>query len=245
MATDGDARAGVLHTPRGPVATPTFMPVGTQGAVKTLLPAEVRATGAQIVLGNTYHLWLRPGPEVVAAHGGLHGFSHWDGPMLTDSGGFQAFSLDDKCKRSEDGFTFRSHLDGSRHHLSPEEAMRVQRALGADIAMQLDVCPPGGASASEVEDAVATTTRWARRCLTAKREADERFGPDGQGLFGIVQGGTDTRLRRAHADELAGLEVGGRRFDGIALGGCSVGEPIAAMHAVVAAVAPHMDPQRA
>jgi len=245
VATDGDARAGVLHTPHGPVLTPTFMPVGTTGAVKTMLPEEVRSTGAQIVLGNTYHLWLRPGAEVVAAHGGLHGFSHWEGAMLTDSGGFQAFSLDDKCKRTEDGYIFRSHLDGSKHHLSPEEAMRVQRLLGADIAMQLDVCPPGGSPARDVEEAVAMTTRWARRCLEAKRRADEEEGPDGQGVFGIVQGGTDRALRRAHADELAGLEVEGKGFAGLALGGFSVGEPIEVMHEVLAAVAPAVDPARA
>src|SRR5690606_31064937 len=134
----------ILHTPHGQVPTPTFMPVGTQGTVKTLTPDEVAATGARIVLGNTYHLWLRPGPEVVADHGGLHAFSRWPHAMLTDSGGFQAFSLTDRCKRSDDGFVFRSHLDGRKMLLSPEEAMRVQRLLGADIAMQLDVCPAGG-----------------------------------------------------------------------------------------------------
>lgn len=245
LATDGNARAGVLHTPHGPVLTPTFMPVGTTGAVKTMLPEEVRSTGAQIVLGNTYHLWLRPGAEVVAAHGGLHGFSHWKGAMLTDSGGFQAFSLDDKCKRTEDGYIFRSHLDGTKHHLSPEEAMRVQRLLGADIAMQLDVCPPGGSPAKDVEEAVAMTTRWGRRCLEAKRQADDADGPDDQGIFGIIQGGTDRALRRAHADELAGLEVGGMRFAGLALGGFSVGEPIETMYEVLADVAPAVDPSRA
>lgn len=236
LATDGAARTGELVTPHGVVPTPTFMPVGTQGSVKTMTPGEVAATGARIVLGNTYHLWLRPGPEAVAAHGGLHGFTKWPHAMLTDSGGFQAFSLADRRSASEDGFTFRSHLDGSKRHLSPEEAMRVQGLLGADIAMQLDVCPPGQAPRADVEKACATTTRWAGRCLAAKRED--------QAVFGIVQGGTHEDLRRAHADELAGLEEGGRRFDGLALGGFSVGEPIPAMHETVGLVARHLDPER-
>ncbi|MFS8070820.1 MAG: tRNA guanosine(34) transglycosylase Tgt, partial [Byssovorax sp.] len=203
-ATCGTARAGVLTTPHGDVPTPTFMPVGTQGSVKTLSPDEVAATGARIVLGNTYHLWLRPGPEIVAHGGGLHGFTRWPHAMLTDSGGFQAFSLAERRTRSEDGFVFKSHLDGSRHALSPEVAMKVQGQLGADIAMQLDVCPPGESPLAEIEDACRTTTRWARRCLAAKR-------PD-QALFAIVQGGTNAALRRAHAEELAALP-----FDGLAL----------------------------
>jgi queuine tRNA-ribosyltransferase len=230
-ATSGNARAGVLTTPHGDVPTPTFMPVGTQGSVKTLRPAEVAATGARIVLGNTYHLWLRPGPEVVAGLGGLHGFTKWPHAMLTDSGGFQAFSLAERRKTSEDGFVFRSHLDGSKRALTPEEAMRVQGLLGADIAMQLDVCPPGDAPKPEVEEACRITTRWAKRCLASKR-AD-------QALFGIVQGGTDPALRRAHAEDLAALP-----FDGLALGGFSVGEPIARMHEVLVEVAPALDPER-
>jgi queuine tRNA-ribosyltransferase len=227
----GEARAALLTTPHGVVQTPTFMPVGTQGTVKTLTPDDVASTGARIVLGNTYHLWLRPGPEVVAAHGGLHGFSRWPHAMLTDSGGFQAFSLSERRTSSEDGFVFRSHLDGSRRHLSPEEAMRVQGLLGADIAMQLDVCPPGGAPAAELEAAVARTSRWALRCLAAKR-------PD-QGVFGIVQGGTDVELRSRHADELGAMP-----FDGLALGGFSVGEPIDRMHEALLVVAPRLDPER-
>jgi queuine tRNA-ribosyltransferase len=237
-ARDGEARAGVLHTPHGSLFTPTFMPVGTQGTVKTLDPGEVAATGARIVLGNTYHLWLRPGPEVVAAHGGLHGFSRWPHAMLTDSGGFQAFSLTERCKQTDDGFVFRSHLDGAKMFLSPEEAMRVQRLLGADIAMQLDVCPPGGAGAREVEDACRVTTAWAKRCLEARRVVDDREGP-GQALFGIVQGGTDAALRRAHAEELGALP-----FDGLALGGFSVGEPIEVMHEVLGQAAPALDAAR-
>lgn len=230
-ARDGDARTGVLTTPHGDVETPTFMPVGTQGTVKTLTPAEVAATGARIVLGNTYHLWLRPGPEVVAAAGGLHGFTRWPHAMLTDSGGFQAFSLAERRTASEDGFVFRSHLDGSRRALSPEVAMQVQGLLGADIAMQLDVCPPGDAPRADVELACRTTTRWAARCLAAKAP--------GQAVFGIVQGGTDTTLRAAHAEELAALP-----FDGLALGGFSVGEPIMKMHEVLAVIAPRLDAAR-
>ena len=227
----GHARAGVLTTPHGDVETPTFMPVGTQGSVKTLTPGEVAATGARIVLGNTYHLWLRPGAELVAAHGGLHGFARWPHAMLTDSGGFQAFSLSKLRKLSEDGFAFSSHIDGAKKMLSPEEAMRVQGLLGADIAMQLDVCPPGMAPRDEVVAAVQRTTRWARRCLAAKR-------PD-QGVFGIVQGGTHVDLRKEHAAELAELP-----FDGLALGGFSVGEPIETMHQAVAEVAHLVDPER-
>jgi queuine tRNA-ribosyltransferase len=230
-ARDGEARAGLLTTPHGEVATPTFMPVGTQGTVKTLTPEEVAATGARIVLGNTYHLWLRPGPEVVAQGGGLHGFTRWPHVMLTDSGGFQAFSLAERRTASDDGFVFRSHLDGSRRELSPEVAMRVQGLLGADIAMQLDVCPPGDAPRTEIELACRTTTRWAARCLAAKAP--------GQAVFGIVQGGTDASLRVAHAEELAALP-----FDGLALGGFSVGEPITKMHETLSAIAPRLDPER-
>ena len=228
---DGAARTGTLTTPHGQVPTPTFMPVGTQGTVKTLTPAEVAATGARIVLGNTYHLWLRPGPDVVAAAGGLHAFTRWPHAMLTDSGGFQAFSLAERRTVTDDGFVFRSHLDGSRRELTPEVAMQVQGALGADIAMQLDICPPGDAPRADVEAACRTTTRWAERCLRVKAA--------GQALFGIVQGGTDVPLRLAHHDELAAMP-----FDGLALGGFSVGEPTARMHEVLAEVAPRLDPDR-
>jgi queuine tRNA-ribosyltransferase len=249
LATDGHARAAVLTTPHGEVPLPTFMPVGTQGSVKTLTPDEVASTGARVVLGNTYHLWQRPGPEVIAALGGLHGFSRWPHAMLTDSGGFQAFSLAAPAAShrraaeasprslvtpSEDGFTFRSHIDGTRLHLSPEEAVRIQGLIGADIQMQLDVCPPGGSEPAVVEAAVAQTTRWAKRALASPR-------PAGQALFAIVQGGTIARLRRAHAEELAALDPG---FDGLALGGFSVGEPIAQMHEALAEVAHTLDPER-
>jgi queuine tRNA-ribosyltransferase len=230
-ATAGRARTGTLRTPHADVQTPTFMPVGTQGSVKTLAMSEVATTGAQIVLGNTYHLWLRPGPELVAAHGGLHGFTRWPHAMLTDSGGFQAFSLADRRTSSEDGFTFKSHLDGSRRHLSPEEAMRVQGLLGADIAMQLDVCPPGDSGRDDVARAMEKTTRWARRCLAAKR-------PD-QAVFGIIQGGTFADLRVEHAQALAELP-----FDGLALGGFSVGEPIPEMYRVLGEMAFKVDAER-
>jgi queuine tRNA-ribosyltransferase len=237
VARDGDARAGVLSTPHGQVDTPTFMPVGTQGSVKTLAPEEVARSGARIVLANTYHLWLRPGPETVAELGGLHAFTRWFGPMLTDSGGYQAFSLAQRCKLGDDGFLFRSHLDGALCELTPEEAMRIQGLLGADIAMQLDVCPPGEAPRAELERACELTTRWAERCLSVHAR-------DGQALFGIVQGGTDVALRLSHADELAALAVDGRTLDGLALGGFSVGEPIERMYQVLAEVAPRLDAAR-
>jgi queuine tRNA-ribosyltransferase len=249
VATDGHARAGVLTTPHGDVPLPTFMPVGTQGSVKTLTPEEVASTGARVVLGNTYHLWQRPGPEAIDTLGGLHGFTRWPHAMLTDSGGFQAFSLGGSptsrganrqpdarslVSPSEDGFTFRSHLDGAKRHLSPEEAVRVQGLIGADIQMQLDVCPPGGSEPRVIEEAVQRTTRWAKRALASPR-------PPHQALFGIVQGGTIPSLRKAHAEELAALDPG---FDGLALGGFSVGEPIPRMYEVLAEVAHTLDPER-
>ena len=244
MAQYGHARAGVLVTPHAEVATPTFMPVGTQGSVKGLVPEEVAETGAQIVLGNTYHLWLRPGPEVVAKLGGLHGFTRWPRAMLTDSGGFQAFSLGAAkgpkaalVAPDEDGFTFRSHLDGSKHRLTPEEAVRVQGLLGADIQMQLDVCPPGDATREVVARAVERTTQWAKRALAAPR-------PPRQALFGIVQGACFSDLRRAHAEELASLSFDGRGFDGLALGGFSVGEEIAKMVETLREVAHLVDAER-
>lgn len=241
-ATSGHARVGKLTTPHAVVDTPTFMPVGTQGSVKTLTMDEVASTGAGIVLGNTYHLWLRPGPEQIRDHGGLHGFTRWPRAMLTDSGGFQAFSLaqgrkGDTKKSSlvlpaEDGFTFRSHLDGTKHHLSPEEAVRVQGLIGADIQMQLDVCPPGDSPRDVVAEAVRRTTRWAKRAIVCPR-------PKGQALFGIVQGACFPDLRIAHAEELAELP-----FDGLALGGFSVGEPIEKMVETLHEVAHLVDPER-
>lgn len=231
VAQDGAARAGVLTTPHGEVLTPTFMPVGTQGSVKGLSPDEVSSTGARVVLGNTYHLWIRPGADLIAKMGGLHRFSRWPHAMLTDSGGFQAFSLSGLVRLSEDGFEFRSHLDGRKMLLSPEVAMQVQGLIGADIAMQLDVCPPGQSEPAVMAAAVERTSRWAERCLKARR--------NGQGVFGIVQGGANVALRRAHAATL-----GSMAFDGLALGGFSVGEPIETMHDVLGQVASDLDSER-
>jgi queuine tRNA-ribosyltransferase len=238
LSRDGRARRAVFDTPHGPVDTPTFMPVGTQGSVKTLTPREVASTGARVVLGNTYHLMLRPGTSVVADHGGLHAFTRWPHAMLTDSGGFQAYSLSrgaglrSLVASAEEGFAFRSHLDGSKHTLTPEDAVRVQGLLGADVQMQLDVCPPGDSPRPVVEDAVARTTRWARRALAAPR-------PAGQALFGIVQGACFADLRRAHAGELGALP-----FDGLALGGFSVGEPVARMHETLLEIVSALDDER-
>lgn len=230
-ASSGIARAGVLTTPHGEVRTPAFQPVGTQATVKALSAEEVAATGARLVIMNTYHLWQRPGPELVAERGGLHEFSRWPHSITTDSGGFQAFSLAERTRVDEDGFEFSSHLDGRRLRLSPEEAMRIQGLLGSDIAMQLDVCAPAGAARRDLELAVERTTRWAERCLAAKFPA--------QALFGIVQGGLDVELRLAHAEALAKLPL-----DGLALGGFSVGEPIESMHETLARVAPSLDSAR-
>jgi queuine tRNA-ribosyltransferase len=230
-SSSGNARQGVLGTPHGEVDTPAFMPVGTQAAVKAVSSEEVAETGSRMQIMNTYHLWLRPGPELIAEHGGLHSFARWPHAIVTDSGGFQAFSLAQRMRASEDGFEFASHLDGKKLLLSPEEAMRVQGLLGSDIAMQLDVCPPGGAPRAELVHAVERTTRWAERCLRARAV--------GQGVFGIVQGGTDIELRLAHAEALAKLP-----FDGLALGGFSVGEPIPDMYRALAVVAPALPADR-
>ena len=227
----GQARAGVLTSPHGEVNTPAFMPVGTQAVVKGISVEEVLATGARMQIMNTYHLWIRPGPELVAEFGGLHGFSRFPHTIVTDSGGFQAFSLAKNMRASENGFEFASHLDGKRMLLTPEEAMRVQGLLGSDIAMQLDVCPPGGSPRAALVEAVERTTRWAERCLAARAPK--------QGVFGIVQGGTDVELRLSHIEALAKLP-----FDGLALGGFSVGEPIPDMYRALAQVAPALPPDR-
>lgn len=224
-ATDGRARAGVLETARGPVPLPAFMPVGTQAAVKAVDPEEVRRSGASILLGNSYHLMLRPGAEVIRRAGGLARFMGWHGPTLTDSGGFQAFSLGERVKISDEGVVFASHLDGARIGLTPERAAEVQGALGADIAMALDECPPGDAGRDAAARAMERTTAWARRQLSVPR-------PPGQALFGIAQGGTHEDLRREHIDELSGMP-----FDGLAIGGLSVGEPVSEMYRVLRAAA--------
>jgi queuine tRNA-ribosyltransferase len=216
LATLGHARAGILHTPHGDILTPVFMPVGTAGTVKAMTPAELAAPpiDARIILGNTYHLYLRPGLEVVGAHGGLHRMAGWDRAILTDSGGFQVFSLAKLNEIDDDGVTFRSHIDGSKHRLTPEVSMHIQGVLGADIAMAFDQCPPGDAPADVHDKAMRRTTAWAERCLKAAR-------PKGQALFGIVQGGTDLDRRARHLAELAPMG-----FDGHALGGLAVGESI-------------------
>ena len=212
-ARDGRARAGRLTTPHGEVETPAFMPVGTSGAVKAVLHRDLREMGARILLANTYHLMLRPGDALVAGLGGLHSFTGWDGPFLTDSGGYQVFSLAALRKLDEEGVRFQSHLDGSAHLLTPERSMEVQQHLGADIAMAFDECPPGDAAREVVAEATARTTRWARRSRDAHRRPD-------QWLFGIVQGGVHLDLRESSAREL--VEIG---FPGYAVGGLSVGEP--------------------
>lgn len=227
----GHARAGTLTTGHGQVSTPAFMPVGTRGTVKALASRELEDSGTRLVIMNTYHLWIRPGESVVAAHGGLHSFCRWPHSLVTDSGGFQAFSLAARTRLTEDGFEFSSHLDGRKLLLTPEESMRIQGQLGADIAMQLDVCPPGASSNDVVASAVDRTTRWARRCLAAKARE--------QAVFGIVQGGCDVRQRLTHADDLAAMP-----FDGLALGGFSVGEPRDEMFRTLSAVGPALDPHR-
>jgi queuine tRNA-ribosyltransferase len=222
-ATDGAARAGVLETAHGGVPTPAFMPVGTKGTVKGLHPDRLRELGASIVLGNTYHLHFRPGDELVEELGGLHRFMGWDGPILTDSGGFQVFSLRDTILAADDdGVTFRSVYDGSPARLTPEFAAAIQRRLGSDIAMCLDVCPPADATRAELEVAVRRTSAWAARQLPEPR-------PPGQLLFGITQGATDPELRRRSTGEIAELA-----FDGNAIGGLSVGEDRDAMFETVA-----------
>lgn len=233
MARDGDARRGRFVTPRAVVETPVFMPVGTLGTVKGLSPFEVEATGARLILANTYHLWLRPGPERVEKLGGIQRFMAWPHALLTDSGGFQVFSLTHMNKVDDDGVTFRSHLDGSKLRLTPEESMRIQAALGSDIAMLFDECPPGGAEREVVEEAVRRTTAWAKRCLAAPSRRE------GQARFGIVQGGTHVDLRLRHIEEISAMPV-----DGVALGGFSVGEPIAEMVRVLAEVAPRLPVDR-
>jgi len=218
VAREGEARAGLLKTAHGEVRTPVFMPVGTKASVKSVDPDELRALGAEIVLANSYHLHFRPGEELIEELGGLHGFMSWPGPILTDSGGFQVFSLRDTLLAvDEDGVTFRSVYDGDAARFTPEISAEIQRRLGSDIAMCLDVCPPAGAARAELERAVELTSIWARRQRQAPRAG-------GQLLFGIVQGGTDEELRRRSADELGALD-----FDGYALGGLSVGEERPAM----------------
>jgi queuine tRNA-ribosyltransferase len=235
LKTDGAARRGEIVTPHGRVQTPAFMPVGTQGTVKGLEPDAVRATGAEMVLGNTYHLMLRPGAERIAALGGLHTFMNWPRPILTDSGGFQVMSLSDLRKIDEAGVTFRSHLDGAMIALTPERAIEIQALLGADISMQLDECLRLPASRDEIARAMELSLRWGER---SKRAFEARVR-DGYALFGIVQGGDDIALRALSAKAL--VDIG---FDGYAIGGLAVGEPQDVMLKTVEETAPALPAQR-
>ena len=222
------ARRGRLHTPHGVIETPIFMPVGTQATVKTFTPDELKMCGAQIILSNTYHLHLRPGEDLVAEAGGLHKFMNWDRPILTDSGGFQVFSLSELRKLTEDGVEFRSHLDGSRHYFSPEVSVGVQEKLGSDIMMQFDECSPYPCDYDRARKAMHRTLRWLDRCLKAKTRGD-------QALFGIVQGAFYKDLRIECAKEMAKLDL-----PGFGIGGLSVGEPKEVMYDMLEAIAPYM-----
>ncbi|MFZ9757789.1 MAG: tRNA guanosine(34) transglycosylase Tgt, partial [Burkholderiaceae bacterium] len=249
QATDGHARAGRLTLPHGVVETPIFMPVGTYGAVKGLAPQMLERLGAQIVLGNTFHLWLRPGLEVMAAHGGLHRFMNWQRPILTDSGGFQVWSLGDLRKISEEGVAFQSPINGDRLFLSPEESMRIQRVLNSDIAMVFDECTPYPATREEAAASMELSMRWAKRSRTSFEDLSERpiyrgdesfeegssASPSSNGLFGIVQGGMFEDLRTESLQALT--QIG---FEGYAIGGLSVGEPKEDMLRVLAHTAPQL-----
>jgi queuine tRNA-ribosyltransferase len=231
---DGAARLGEFATPHGRVSTPAFMPVGTQATVKGMTPEMVRATGAEIVLGNTYHLMLRPGAERVAALGGLHKFMNWPRPILTDSGGFQVMSLSGLRKLEEKGVTFRSHLDGAMFELTPERSIEIQLLLGADIIMQLDECLQLPAKVNEIDRAMQLSLRWAERSKRAFENA-----PAGHALFGIVQGGDNQALRLQSTQQLVGIG-----FDGYAIGGLAVGEPQEVMLATVAEITPALPADR-
>ena len=234
-ATAGAARAGTLQLPHGIVQTPAFMPVGTHGVVRGLHPDDVRRAGAQIILGNTYHLHLRPGEEVVRAMGGLHRFTTWDRPMLTDSGGFQVFSLETLRTIAEDGVEFQSHIDGTWRTITPERAVEIQWALGADVAMQFDHVVPGQSSHALAREGMERSLRWLERCrATHAALASEAGEPARQTLWPIVQGGTHDDLRRASID---GILAGGE-WTGVAIGGLSVGEPKPVMHRVLEGLEP-------
>ncbi|MBC5637601.1 tRNA guanosine(34) transglycosylase Tgt [Ornithinibacillus sp. BX22] len=223
------ARLGVVHTPHGSFETPTFMPVGTLATVKTMSPEDLESMGANIILSNTYHLWLRPGENIIKEAGGLHKFMNWDGAILTDSGGFQVFSLSDMRKITEEGVHFRNHLNGEKLFLSPEKAMQIQNDLGSDIMMAFDECPPYPATHEYMKQSVERTSRWAERCLAAHAR------PDVQGLFGIIQGGEYEDLRKQSAQDLISLDL-----PGYAVGGLSVGEPKDVMNRVLEYTTPLM-----
>lgn len=228
----GAARGGTLATAHGSIETPAFMPVGSLGAVKGIESDDLRSLGYGLILNNAYHLYLRPGHEVVSAMGGLHAFTSWPGAILTDSGGFQVFSLSKLCKVTDQGVTFQSHLDGSLHHITPERAIEIQEALGADIMMALDECVALPSSRERIEEALKRTHRWAARCQASRRRTD-------QALFGIVQGGHDPELR---AQAAAGIVALG--FDGYAIGGLSVGEEKGVMYGMLDATVPHLPGDR-
>ncbi|XGV96091.1 MAG: tRNA guanosine(34) transglycosylase Tgt [Leptolyngbya sp. BL-A-14] len=229
---DTKARAGLFATPHGLVETPRFMPVGTLANVKTVTPDQLQATGAQLVLANTYHLHLQPGEQIVAQAGGLHRFMAWDGPILTDSGGFQVFSLSEMRTIAEEGVTFRSPRDGQMIHLTPERSIAIQNALGADVIMAFDECPPYPANYDDVKHSTERTYRWLKRCIAAHQRSD-------QALFGIVQGGVYPDLRRTAAEQLAQLDL-----PGYAIGGVSVGEPAELIEAIVQATTPLLPPEK-
>jgi len=234
-AKDGIARIGRLTLPHGEVLTPTFIPVGTQGTVRALSPPDLRAIGAQMILSNTYHLHVRPGEDIVAQLGGLHAFVAWDGPMLTDSGGFQVFSLEGSRRVDNDGVTFRSHVDGGERHISPERAMEIQWILGPDIAMALDHVVPGTADRSVAEDALERTTRWLERCR-ARHSQLSADRPDSQTIWPIAQGAASHELRKRAVDQIASLG----EWTGIAVGGLAVGESRETMYGVLEAMEPSL-----
>lgn len=226
------ARLGRMHTSHGVIDTPIFMPVGTQGTVKGMTPEELERIGAQVILGNTYHLYLRPGHELIKEMGGLHSFMGWDKPILTDSGGYQVFSLGELRKITEEGVRFQSHLDGSYHNITPESSIGIQEALGSDIIMCFDECPPHTESYDYVSRSLDMTSRWAKRCKDAKEGSKSA-------LFGIIQGGMHADLRKRSAEEI--VDIG---FDGYAIGGLSVGETKTLMYDMIDATAPHMPEDR-
>lgn len=228
LSSCGQARSGRVETGHGAFLTPAFMPVGTQGTVKAVLPEQLREVGAEIILSNTYHLYLRPGTEVIEPLGGLHRFMHWDGPILTDSGGFQVFSLAKLRKLTEEGVRFQSHIDGSRHLLSPERSIEIQTALGSDIVMPLDECPSGKAPRQEVLTSLELTARWLERCVRTPRKPH-------QNLFGIVQGGMFEDLRLLSLEKTVAFDL-----PGYALGGFSVGEEKEVMRQAMTGIAPRM-----
>lgn len=231
VAQDGRARAGIIQTPHGEIHTPVFMPVGTQATVKTLTPEDLEEIGAEIILGNTYHLYLRPGDDLVAKFGHLHGFMNWKHSILTDSGGFQIFSLGDLRKIKEEGAYFRSHHDGSKHFISPEKSIDIQNNLGSDIMMVLDECPHGLSTREYLIPSIDRTTRWAKRCIDANKN------PEKQGLFAIVQGGIYEDLRDR---SLEGLMQYNDDFSGFAIGGLAVGEPSEDMYRILEYITPKL-----